>query len=242
MRRRRFRVVVVSLAALFLRAVCIEAQTAAPSGKSEAAAAALAHGQAGNLAFAGLPNSGRVSPTLYRGGQPGSAGYEELKKLGIEIVVNFRNEPEKIEVERRAVEVLGLRYVSLPLSSWHRPDTKLVAEFFDLVRANPERKIFVHCHRGADRTGVMVAAYRIAFDHWTPPQALEEMSAYHFHSFWFRHLKRYVQNFPQLLAADPALRQLAPAAQGAGHAQAARRSTNHRRFGPSSRRAPQHRG
>ncbi len=161
----------------------------------------------------GVPNFGEVTPLLYRGGQPTGEGFRGLKNSGVEMVVNFRNEPDGIAAERRQVESLGIRYISIPWSSWHRPASLKVAEFLELLRANPQKKIFVHCHHGADRTGVMVAAYRIAVEHWTPPQALAEMRVYHFHSFWLHHLKKYVEGFPQQLAADPAFRALRPAAQ-----------------------------
>ena len=63
------------------------------------------------------------------------------------------------------VESLGMKYVSIPWSGSSYPSSSQVVQFLDLVRANPQAKIFVHCKRGADRTGVMVAAYRIAFEH-----------------------------------------------------------------------------
>ena len=160
----------------------------------------------------GLPNFARVTETLYRGAQPTTEGFAELKKLGIEIVVNFRDETHRIAAERRQVEALGLRYVSIPWNSRHRPANPQVAEFLELLRANPQRKFFVHCHHGADRTGVMVAAYRIALQNWTPPQALEEMDAFHFHRFWLHHLKSYVEDFPRQFVADPSFRALRPAA------------------------------
>jgi protein tyrosine/serine phosphatase len=34
----------------------------------------------------------------------------------------------------------------------------------------------VHCKRGADRTGLMCAMYRIAFQGWTKDQAIAEMT------------------------------------------------------------------
>lgn len=164
------------------------------------------------LILRGVPNFGQVSATLYRGGQPTAEGLQELKKLGIGIVVNFRDEREHIEAERPQVEGLGLRYVSIPWSSLHKPENGKVAEFLELLRANPEKKVFVHCHYGADRTGVMVALYRIAGENWTPQDAIEEMKAFHFHNFWLPHLRKYVRDFPQRLAADPQLRALRPAA------------------------------
>ena len=168
-------------------------------------------GQAQELALPGVPNFGRVTPNLYRGAQPSDTGFQELKKLGVEIVVNFRNERGEIEAERRNVERLGLRYVSIPWSASHNPTSQQVADFLEVLQANPESKIFVHCHRGADRTGTMVAAYRIAEQRWTPPQAIQEMRAYHYHHFWWPNLQRYVEDFPRLLATDPKLRAFAPA-------------------------------
>jgi len=173
--------------------------------------AAPAAERAQKIELAGVPNFGRVTPTLYRGAQPTNEGFQELKKLGIAIVVNLRNQRDKIEAERREVEALGLRYASIPWSSWHRPSDKQVAEFLQLVRANADKRIFVHCHHGADRTGVMVAAFRIALEHWTASQALAEMSEFHFHRFWYAHLKSYVEEFPQELQGNPQLRGLQPA-------------------------------
>ncbi len=172
-----------------------------------------AHGA--TLAPSGVANFGEVTPLLLRGGQPSEEGLQELKKLGVEWVVNFRNERDRIESERRQVEALGMCYASIPWSSWRRPNDRQVAEFLALLQANPQRKIFVHCHHGADRTGVMVAAYRIAAERWTSQQALTEMAAYHFHSFWMRHLKGYVEDFPRRLEADPNFRALHPVPPGA---------------------------
>lgn len=166
--------------------------------------------RAHKLELKGVPNFGRVAPTLYRGGQPSPASFAELQKLGIDIVVNFR-EGGEIERERRQAQALGLRFVSIPWSGLRTPTNQQLAEFLELLRANPEKKVFVHCQHGSDRTGVMVAAYRIAVQHWTSAQAIQEMKAFRYHAFWLPHLKRYVENLPQLLAADPNLRALQPA-------------------------------
>ena len=46
--------------------------------------------------------------------------------------------------------------------------------------------MFVHCQHGADRTGVMCAAYRVVVDGWTKQQAIDEMTqgGFNFHSVW----------------------------------------------------------
>ncbi|MBI3485085.1 MAG: hypothetical protein HY012_08040, partial [Acidobacteria bacterium] len=130
-----------------------------------------------------------MSDTLFRGAQPKEAGYAELKKQGVEIVVSFREDPAQIVAERRAVEALGMRFVSIPWPSFDSPRNAQVAEFLGLLRANPGKKIFAHCQRGAERTGVMVAAFRIAAEQWPPQQALDEMEVFGFRGFWFHHFK-----------------------------------------------------
>jgi protein tyrosine/serine phosphatase len=153
-----------------------------------------------------LHNFGQVTDTLFRGAQPSESGYVELKKQGVEIVVSFREDPAQIAAERRAVEALGMRFVSIPWPSFDSPRNSQVAEFLELLRANPGKNVFAHCRRGAERTGVMVAAFRIAAEKWTPQQALNEMETFGFRGFWFHHLKTYVRKFPGLLQSDPTLR------------------------------------
>lgn len=153
----------------------------------------------------GLPNLGRVGLKLYRGGQPEGEGYDALRNLGVGVVVNLNTSKDGIRKEQAEVEARGMRYVSIPWNSRKAPSREQVAAFFRVVHENPEAQIFVHCRRGAERTGVMIAAYRMAEEGWTPEQALAEMEQFKFRGFWFRHLKRYVRQFPVLLEDDPAL-------------------------------------
>ncbi len=159
---------------------------------------------ADHIPLSGVGNFGRVAGNLYRGAQPSAEGFAELEKLGVGIVVNFRDEPSEQTKEQRAAEALGMRYVGIGWNARKEPSDAQVAEFLNLVRANAQSKIFVHCHWGADRTGVMVATYRIAEEHWTAEQALAEMKAFHLH-FWLPHLKHYVAGFPRRLETSPEL-------------------------------------
>ena len=151
----------------------------------------------------GLPNWGRVTDTLYRGGQPASAGFKALQQMGVGIVVNFRDEHGEIASEQREVEALGLKYVSIPWSGSDEPSDAQVVQFLDLVRTNPTAKIFVHCKRGADRTGVMVAAYRIAMQHKAVSDAVLEMHQFHYDHFFLPQLERYVKALPESLSGKP---------------------------------------
>jgi tyrosine-protein phosphatase SIW14 len=153
----------------------------------------------------GLPRFGMVTSHLFRGGQPESRGFAELKGLGVDLVVNLRNEPNEIARERALVEAQGLRYASIPWRGKENPKPDQVAEFLNLLRTNAGKKVFVHCERGSERTGVMVACYRMSTERWTAEQALREMDTFGFRRFGFAHLKRFVREFPTLLTREPFL-------------------------------------
>jgi protein tyrosine/serine phosphatase len=154
------------------------------------------------LSLAGLPNSGKVTERLYRGGQPKPDGYPQLKNLGISIVVDFHNTGSGMEHEKQIVEGMGMRYVSMPASVITGPTDKQIAEFLKIVLANPNDKIFVHCNLGSDRTGVAIAAFRITQQQWNIDQAFQEMHQFHFHTFLFA-MSHYVRQFPQNFVQNP---------------------------------------
>ncbi|MGC1907727.1 MAG: tyrosine-protein phosphatase [Candidatus Acidiferrum sp.] len=159
------------------------------------------------LTIAGVGNAGRVSDSLYRGAQPRGQGYEELKRPGIMIVVDLRNSKpltrETSETrEQLKVEATGMRYVEIPTSAFLGPTDFQVATFLRLLPAHPNDKIFVHCYFGDDRTGVMIATYRMADEHWTSEQAYNEMRAFHFHKHLLP-MGHHVKIFPADYALNP---------------------------------------
>jgi protein tyrosine phosphatase (PTP) superfamily phosphohydrolase (DUF442 family) len=137
-----------------------------------------------------------VTPHLYRGGQPSQKGLESLAKMGIDIVVDGRLTGDK--KEDKAVTKLGMKFVPIP---WHclYPRDEVFARFLALIRDNPDKKIFVHCRYGDDRTGMMIAAYRMAMQGWTWQEARKEMDKFGFHHTVCASLLRYEKEFPERL-------------------------------------------
>jgi tyrosine-protein phosphatase SIW14 len=154
------------------------------------------------LKVRGIPNAGKVSDTLFRGAQPHAQGYQQLKELGVSIVVDLRNTGPK-SPEKSTVESLGMRYVSIPTSAFFGPSDREVANFLRLILDNRKEKIFVHCYFGDDRTGVMIATYRMAEQHWSADQAYNEMKFFHFHTYLVL-MGHYVRAFPANYAVSPA--------------------------------------
>jgi protein tyrosine/serine phosphatase len=159
------------------------------------------------ISVRGVPNAGKVSEQLFRGAQPHLANLRELKKLGITTIVDLRGEASRTrQAERARAESLGMRFVSVPVGPFSNPSSSQLAAFFSLVRQTPPEKIFVHCQYGEDRTGVFIAAYRIAFDHWSAEQALAEMKSFGFNHSWHPSMITFVRGLPARLESDPVLK------------------------------------
>jgi tyrosine-protein phosphatase SIW14 len=191
----------LALCALLASPAIVAAQAPASISTSFAASS---YGE--KLNFAGLPRFGRINDSLYRGAQPYAEGLQQLKKLGVTTIIDLRGEdPHKVDWERKQAETLGIRFIHLPVSGWSTPSDEQVAQFFSIFRKANE-KVFVHCRYGEDRTGVFIASYRIAFDHWSSDQALSEMLVFGFNRLWHPSMASYIRGLPQRLQSDPILK------------------------------------
>jgi tyrosine-protein phosphatase SIW14 len=133
---------------------------------------------ASGAAAPGVPNFHQVSARIYRGAQPQDQGWNSLAKLGVKTVIDLRPESEhSTKAEKQAVEAAGMHYVNVPLSGVHAPPDKAMSKVLGLLddSASP---VFVHCRRGADRTGTVIACYRITHDGWSNRRALQEATSY----------------------------------------------------------------
>lgn len=129
----------------------------------------------------GLPNLHKVNDHLYRGAQPTAEGIKELEKLGVKTIVGLRD-------KHTDKEILGdskIAFEHIPMNAWHVEEEDVV-RFLRIATDKARRPVFVHCQHGADRTGVMCAAYRVVVDGWTKQQAIDEMTkgGFNYHSVW----------------------------------------------------------
>ncbi|MBS1840679.1 MAG: dual specificity protein phosphatase family protein [Acidobacteria bacterium] len=157
------------------------------------------------LKLPGLPNGGKIDDSLLRGAQPHAEGFPELKKLGVTTIVDLRGDnSHKLDWERKQAESIGIRFLNIPVSGWSPPTNDQIAQFLSLFK-NPHERVFVHCRFGDDRTGVFVAAYRIAHDSWSADHAVKEMYFFGFNGFWHPAMKSFINDFPEKLKAAPVL-------------------------------------
>lgn len=145
-----------------------------------------------------LPNFQKVNEQVYRGGQPAPEGFAHLAALGIKTVVDLRWTGEHSQAnEQKIVESDGMRYVSVPMKGMSTPDASAVANVLALLDNSSAAPVFVHCQRGADRTGAVIACYRMQHDGWDSNKALEEACSFGM-SWYQRALRNYVAHFAPL--------------------------------------------
>jgi len=120
---------------------------------------------------AGVGNFHQVGDNLYRGAQPSTEGFRSLADMGINTVIDLRSDSKS---ERKLVEGAGMHYIAIPLNGYVAPSDADVTKLLAILNNPASGKVFIHCRRGADRTGTIVACYRISHDHWTNDKALQE--------------------------------------------------------------------
>jgi protein tyrosine/serine phosphatase len=145
---------------------------------------------------AGISNFDRVSDDLYRGGQPNDVGIESLKRAGIKTIVNLRMTNDVRVTEEAETRANGIIYTNVPMRGLGRPTDEQVATVLSIIETFPS-PVFIHCEHGRDRTGTIIACYRIKHDQWTSKQALSEASQYGL-SKWEIGMINYVVEFGKL--------------------------------------------
>ena len=143
-----------------------------------------------------LPHFYQVNKSFYRGAQPTQSGIGLLGSLGVKTIINLRDVGEAIGDEEQWAAKAGLHYFNLPMKGFGQPPDTLVQKILSLIDDPQNQPVFLHCRRGKDRTGTIVACYRIAHDNWTSRQATKEARG--LKMSWFEMgMKRYIRDFYQ---------------------------------------------
>lgn len=141
-----------------------------------------------------LPNFHKVNDNFYRGGQPTIEGIKQLAKLGIKTVINFRDPDGKVRREKEISESLGIKFFNPHLSNWFKSKDSDILQILEIIQ-NPENQpVFIHCKRGADRTGTVVAVYRMIYENWTAKEANHEAKKLGL-GWWQIWMKDYIKDY-----------------------------------------------
>lgn len=142
---------------------------------------------------AGLPNLHHVAPNLYRAAQPDGAGFAVLAASGISSALSLRQTVDDTALAQGS----GLVLYRVPMKSRYvaeKNGAKVVQAMRDLRVGMATGPVVVHCHHGADRTGLICALWRILYEGWSRQSAIDELieGGYGFHPIW-SNIPRYLR-------------------------------------------------
>lgn len=150
----------------------------------------------------GIQNFRQVDTHIYRGGQPDREGFAYLSKLGVKTILDLRESGTRSSWEGRIVTALGMKYVNVPMTGLRPPTADQISRILSMLEDSATGAVYVHCKRGADRTGAVIAAYRIDHDNWDNARALEEALSNGMRFFqWPR--QHFIREFQPLAKSKP---------------------------------------
>jgi len=137
--------------------------------------------------YTGLTNFGKVTNEIWRGAQPTTAGYKNLVESGkVKSFLSLRHGTNRDTATLKVENIQGVRCFQVAMREWdpgqdNLRQLALAVKTLKRLSDNPQtRPVYVHCKAGRNRTGFVVATYRIVYQGWTPEEAVREMRAYHF--------------------------------------------------------------
>ena len=116
---------------------------------------------------------------LSSSGMPASDQMKTVAEAGVELVINLapHDVPDAIPDETTLVNSLGMEYINIPVN-WGTPTRDGLNVFMDVMDANRDRKIHVHCEANF-RASAFIAIHRILRQGWGETEAFEVM-----HTIW----------------------------------------------------------
>lgn len=137
----------------------------------------------------GVENSYRISPDLYRSAQPEREGFTALQQMGVRSVLNLR----EFHKDTRKARHTQLHLMAYPVAAGEVTPAD-VENCLALIAGAP-KPVLVHCWHGSDRTGIVVAAYRIVFQNWSVEEAEKEFrdERFGYHEFWYGNLLKLLR-------------------------------------------------
>jgi protein tyrosine/serine phosphatase len=131
----------------------------------------------------------RVDEGIYRSEQPDRKQFHALEKYGITEILNLRY----WHSDNKYAKGAGLTLHRVKMNAHDANDFDVVAAL--RIIKNRKGPVLIHCHHGSDRTGLIVAMYKIVFRNETKAKAIDEMAngGFGFHAI-YDNIIRYINN------------------------------------------------
>lgn len=137
-----------------------------------------------------LSNLYKVDDGLYRSEQPHRSEFQKISELGIKEILNLRqyhsDDDEAVDTD------LVLHHINIDTASIAEAQVGAALK----VICNRKGPLLVHCWHGSDRTGAIIASYRVVIGGWTKEKAIEELleGGYGYHSKLYPNILELIRN------------------------------------------------
>jgi len=136
-----------------------------------------------------LDNMYKVDDFLYRSEQPNKSEFRKISKLGIKEVLNLR----EYHSDKDETEDVDIRLHRIKIATGSITEKQVIKALNIILKSNGP--ILVHCWHGSDRTGAIIAAYRVVLQGWSKEKAIEELisGGYGHHSFIYSNIADLIE-------------------------------------------------
>ncbi len=136
-----------------------------------------------------LQNWYQVDKKVYRSEQPDDKAMAEIERFGIKSILNLR----EFHDDKDEIKNTQLTSLHIPIRTQKINDAHIV-KALQIIKET-EQPVLVHCWHGADRTGTVIAMYRMVEQGWSREAAIDELinGGYNYHSM-FDNIITYLQN------------------------------------------------
>ncbi len=129
-----------------------------------------------------IRNFHTVTPDLFRSGKLLTRDFALLEDLGVRTILSLEKDGDRtpaIRAEESAAREHGIVFRRIQIDGSRGPTLAQLEEALAVIGyASLPTPLLVHCLHGQDRTGLVVAAYRIRHDGWTVEAATSELRRY----------------------------------------------------------------
>ncbi|MDF5722562.1 MAG: protein tyrosine phosphatase family protein [Rhizonema sp. PD37] len=138
----------------------------------------------------------KLSDSIATSGQPTKEQFSAVKNLGYQIVINLAlsTSSNALSNEKQIVEAQDMQYIHIPVV-WETPNIEDFTQFFSIMKANTDKKVFVHCAANM-RVSAFMYLYRRLHDNMSESEAKKDLhQIWHPNENWQKFMQQVIDQY-----------------------------------------------